>query len=106
LFWAYQAFIKIQTFKKGVALWCLWIECNEKVYKAQNYFEYELRQMVMEGIVTYGKANGGILFNLVLKHLPLKRSIRMILIDSSGPISLFVLGILVTHIGMINYEIF
>jgi hypothetical protein len=39
----------------------------------------------MEGIVTYGMANGGILFNLVLKHPPLERSTRMIMIDSNPP---------------------
>jgi len=101
-----KAFIKIRNFKKGVVLWCLWIECNEKVYKGQNYYDYKLRWMIMKGIVTYGKANGGIPFNfnLVLKHPPLKRSTRMILIDSSAPISLFVLGILVKCIGIINYE--
>jgi hypothetical protein len=54
--------------------------------------------MIMEGIVTYRKANGGIPFNLVLKHPPLKRSTRMILINSNVPISLFVLRILVKHI--------
>jgi hypothetical protein len=53
-FWACKAFIKIQTFKKGVILWCLWVECNEKVYKGQNYFDYKLKHLIMESIVTYG----------------------------------------------------
>lgn len=88
-----------------MVLWCLWIECNKKVFKGQNYSNYKLRHMIMQGVETYSKANGGIPFNLVLKHPPLKRSTRMILINSAIPISLFVLGILVKHIEMINYKI-
>jgi hypothetical protein len=64
----------------------LWIECNDKVSKGQNYFDYKLRHMIMEGIVTYGSANGGIPFNLVLKHPPLKRNTRTILIDFGATI--------------------
>jgi hypothetical protein len=43
----------------------------------------------MEGIVTYGRANGGIPFNLVLKHRPLKRGTTTILINFGARISLF-----------------
>jgi hypothetical protein len=96
--------LKFKLLRKVWYFGVLWIECNEKVYKDQNYSNYKLRYMIMKGIVTYGKANGGIPFNLVSKHPPLKRTTWTILIDFSAPISLFMLRILVKCIGIINYE--
>ncbi len=56
--------------------------------------------------MTYGRANGGIPFNLVPKHRPLKRGTTTILINFGARISLFLSWILVKHIGIINYENF
>ena len=57
--------IKVWHLLRGMTLWTIWIECNDKVFNHEQWHESKVKHMIWDELITYAKAA----WEQVIKHI-------------------------------------